>query len=143
VGLVIAAHAAGLRNLDLVRHLLENDSLTRKPRGTQAAAFAVNDLRAVVRPELRENLARQDVAAVGPLVAQDAVEEKVVRRALAYADERREPPALPGDAFLPLRSPGNAAGLLRRLANGSPGSACLLTAKRSSPRNSVHQKPHS
>ena len=102
MGLVTVAHAAGLRNLDLVRHLLENDSLTRKPRRPQAAAFAVNDLRAVVRRKLRENLARQDVAAVGPLVAQDAVEEKVVRRALAYADERREPPALPGDAFLPL-----------------------------------------
>ncbi len=77
------------RHLDLVRRLTDGDMGTLQAVAAQEAASAVDHLRAIELRQLGEDLARQHVAAVGALVAQDAVVKQVDADAAARAEERR------------------------------------------------------
>jgi RND family efflux transporter MFP subunit len=54
-----------------------------------APAFTVNDLLTIVRRQVGQQFAGKNVAAVGPLIPHDAVEQQVIRRPSAGAQQRR------------------------------------------------------
>ena len=85
-------HSFLLSRLDLVGNLPEGNAFSLEPCGAQPATFTENHLRPVEGRKRRQNFRGQDVAAVGPFVAQNAVVKQVIAGALVTSQERMNPP---------------------------------------------------
>src|ERR1035438_5664062 len=69
-------HGSGSAPFHVVGNLLEHHAFAPQPLLAQAGALPVNHLGSVMAGQTPQHLARQHIAAAGPLVAQDAVVER-------------------------------------------------------------------
>ncbi len=76
-----------LARLYIVWDLLEDDVFACQSLRAEGGQFAINHFLPVVRREAREDLAREDVAAIFGLIAKDAVVEEVIGDAIVNAKQ--------------------------------------------------------
>src|SRR5947209_16768510 len=81
--------AAWSAYLNLIRDLLEDDACALQPSHPEPAPFTVDDLRPTVLRQALQYLVGQHAPAVGPSIAQHAIEQQVDRLAVVDTQERR------------------------------------------------------